>query len=340
MSSKATLLKGMLAALAVLAGSQGFAQVLDGSGNPLFKEYTPGTGTFTLDSSSRIVLLADNPGLIETLNAEQGWLDKFRYATGLRLNVTVINSASVTSRDIVLSSVTTALFSDRVSSATLTVVNGGSNVQKAIGGNVMREGYEYSAGTGGLTVRFAEDMGAFRAVQSLVQMVIQDGQQAGAHRSLPTGTGIDYPAMEKRIFGMDVAHYFVPAEVVIGLMEKMSQHKLNALHLKIAARGQDSGGTNRNFFRLDLGDSTRQAAMNHSGGFYTQQDWEAMEEAAKRYGIDIIPEFPSPRRAVPWTSDTQSPPGSANGDIAITSGARNSQHTIHDRHHKSFQELV
>ena len=178
-----------------LAVSEGRAQVLSQDKSSVFfqKEFTAAAGNFQFTSASRIVLTAADEDLINLLDAPRGWLSRLRLATGLSLQVTV--SSTHTAADIVLSNSPDADFISLTTSAQL-VIRGQtrrfgqitSSVSRNIGKSVKEEGYKYTTGTAGaVTVQFAEDMGALRAIQSLTQIVMQDGNAAGAHQALPRG---------------------------------------------------------------------------------------------------------------------------------------------------------
>ena len=217
----------MIAALFLVMVSQPAAAQV-GTNNPFFQTFTKGTGDFTLDSTTRIVLETTDTKLIENLQAPAGWLEKLRYATGLNIQITV--GASATNKDIVLSRTLDSDFAALTVDFTLTLTG---NAKKDISRNVLEEGYKYKAGNGGLTLQYATSSAGLRAVQSITRVLMKNDEGFGAHRKLPNGVGIDYPFFRKRIVMMDVSRYFIRPEVIIGLMEKMSFHKVNVLQMHI-----------------------------------------------------------------------------------------------------------
>ena len=106
-------------------------------------------------------------------------------------------------------------------------------VTKDISDNVASEGFKYKVNASGITLMFKEEIGALRGIQSLVEILMQDGRVSGAHRTLPTGEGIDYPYFEKRIYSVDVGRDFVPVEQLIGWMEKMSQFRIDTFNVHL-----------------------------------------------------------------------------------------------------------
>ena len=297
----------------LLAAPEARAQVLsqDKSSVLFQKDFTAAAGNFQFTAASRIVLTAADQDLINLLDAPRGWLSRLRLATGLSLQVTV--SGTHTANDIVLLNNPDADFISLTTSASLVIggenrLYGGINgtVSKNVGKLVKEEGYKYTTGTSGaLTLQFAEDTGALRAIQSLTQIVMQDGNAAGAHRALPRGTGIDYPAYEVRRINLDVASYFIDADAMIEVMEKMSMHKLNELGLQLSGdAAPDSTSSAVGYFRLDVGDTARQAALTPDGLYYTKADWDKMEAAAARYGIKLVPVINMYEHASAWHQDT------------------------------------
>ena len=298
--------------LLMLCVQQAFAQVVDSGNIKLFQKFTPASGTFSLTANSRIVFLnsngqADNERLIEKLNSPRGLLQKLRYATGFNLLVTTIASGAVQNGDIVLSDTPDAVLTVLFNTTTLTI----DNRKRDIGLNVEREGYQYNVGATRATLKFKEDLGAIRAIQSLINIVMQDGNGLGAHRSIPRGTGIDYPLFEDRTIMLDVGRWFTPKEQLIAFLDKMGEHKLNVLHLHLNEETRDrnaddtpsSGNDWTGYFRLDIGDTARQRRVTPDGRYYTKDDWDNIMSAARRNGIEIIPEFGSPGHSMTWLQD-------------------------------------
>ena len=100
-------------------------------------------------------------------------------------------------------------------------------------------------------------------------------------------------------------------------------HKLNELGLQLsgdAVPDSDPSSSEEGYFRLDVGDSTRQAALTPDGLYYTKADWDKMETAAARYGIKIVPFINMYEHASAWEQDT----AAGKPDTSATSGLRTS----------------
>ena len=319
MKIKRIIRKSFLLILGVL-GSFSVAHAQFAISNTIyFKDFTAGDSVVNLDSTSRIVLSSDDAELIDTINAPRGWLDKLRFATGLNLLVTV--TSSPTAKDIVLNKVASATnFTATISVTALagerrflrrtgTTFASDKTIVKSRDEAAEREGFRYKVDAGGITLTFKEDVGAIRALTALANLIMQDGAGVGAHRGLPSGSGYDYPYFTERHYMLDVARHFISVEQLIGFMEKMSQHRMNLLHLHINDDAVRPGGSppGEGFFRLASEDDRLNPDIRYSNddnegvkGFYTRADWDRLEAAAKRYGIEIVPEFDSPGHSAAW----------------------------------------
>ena len=290
----------------------GHAQTVELNGKVRFQEFTLGSGGFTFNDSTRVVLESGSQELADLLNADHGVLWKLRMATGLQLSVEV--GGTPTSNDIYLTDDTSARFKSLTVTASIAYA---ATVAKNIGHNVHEEGYEYQAGAAGVTLKFATDTGAIRAVSTLLELVMSDGRDVGDHRSLPSGTGIDYPKYEKRIVHLDVARLFSQPRQILGFLDRLHQYRVNVLHMHLNDDARRQGHPIEGFFRLDVGDAARQRRLSPDGNYYTREDWDAFEAAARRYGIEIVPEFDTPGHASSFVADNSSLPHFINPNWSI-----------------------
>ena len=308
-----------------------FGQAVDGH-DILFKSFTPGNESVELDGTSRIVVLNDDQELVDLLEAPLGLLSKLRSVTGLQLSL-VVTMSGITSKDIVLSNTPDAALMARIAATTLQITAKGSEymrtagssfvgpgrlrlntqrpvrltVEKNISINVAEEGFKYKVDDAGITLMFQGRMGAYRGIQSLMEILLQDGLTPGLHRNLLAGEGIDYPSYKKRVYMVDLGRKFVPVEQLIGWMESMSRRRINIFHMHINDDAKTPEGVSYGFFRLEH----ERAAFTprDKTGVYTRQDWERLEDAAYRYGIKLLPEFDSPGHAGAWAQDIRASGG-------------------------------
>ncbi|MBB3237958.1 family 20 glycosylhydrolase [Phyllobacterium endophyticum] len=298
---------------------------------PTFQQIKSLDGEFTLKDESRIVLKKDDAQLVAVLNAPRGWAEKLRYATGFPLKI-IVDSAPVAG-DIVLDKDSGGKLAEMAKSAVLSTQPGNSKAtKKNIGSNVLQEGYLLAIGKDRADVTYVETMGALRALQSLTLMLMTDGKTAGNHRTIGAADVFDYPLYENRRIMLDVARFYLPTDQLIGIMDKMSMHKLNELHLHLNDSVREMGladllnpGGNppkAGFFRLYNEDKPRPKLWPSDGLVYTKKDWAKLEAAALRYGIKIIPEFDAPGHAMAFAKDEPKLRYAANKDTIDTSDSK------------------
>ena len=289
------------------------------AGSPMFRSYTPASGSdaggsFTFQSGTRIVFTTDEAQLIERLKAPRGWLDKLRAATGLH-DLDVVFDASPDSDDIVIEKRQDSDFAALISKAVLTITTRtSSTLTKNISLNIANEGYKYKASSsGGVKLQYKEETGAFRAFQAITELVMKSSAASGKHRKLPYGEGIDYPNFEDRRFMIDVGRAYMPVDMIIAFIEKMSLHRLNQLQIHLnddfrihgnSAVSAIGASKIRGAFRLaNERPGLAPAAEDRTPYVYTHADWRKIEDAAARNGVIIIPEFNSPGHSAAWYQD-------------------------------------
>jgi hexosaminidase len=298
---------------------------------PTYQQIKTLDGEFTLKVESRIVLKKDDPQLLALLNAPRGWGQKIRYATGFPLEI-VVDSAPMAG-DIVFDKDSGGRLAEKAKSAVLSTQPGNSKAtKKNIGSNVLQEGYLLAIGKDRADVTYVETTGALRALQSLTLMLMADGKTAGKHRTIGAADVFDYPLYENRRIMLDVARFYLPTDQLIGIMDKMSMHKLNELHLHLNDSVREmglgdllnSGGKppKAGFFRLYNEDKPRPDLWPSDGLVYTKKDWAKLETAAHRYGIKIIPEFDAPGHAMAFAKDEPKLKYAQNKDTIDTSNAK------------------
>ncbi|NTV73379.1 MAG: beta-N-acetylhexosaminidase [Holophaga sp.] len=238
----------------------------------------PRPGSFTLDTSTRIVASGETLVLAETL--ARG----LRTATGLPLPV-----GGRPGRD------TIALRLERT---------------RGLGD----EGYELESGPGGVTITGSAPAGIFYGIQTLRQLLpaasFRDARVDGVPWTLPGASIQDAPRFPWRGSHLDVARHFMPKSAIKRHLDLMALHKLNVFHWHLV---DDQGWRLeiRKYPRLTqvgawrketvLGETQKRGRPDlmrfdntPHGGFYTQDDVrEIVRYAADRF-ITVMPEIEMP----------------------------------------------
>lgn len=238
----------------------------------------PRPGSFTLDSSTRIVASGETLALAETL--ARGLRD----ATGLPLPV-----GGKPGRD------TIALRLERA---------------RGLGD----EGYELESGPAGVTITGSAPAGIFYGIQTLRQLLpaasFRDARVEGVPWTLPGASIQDGPRFPWRGSHLDVARHFLPKSAIKRHLDLMALHKLNVFHWHLV---DDQGWRLeiRKYPRLTqvgawrketvLGETQKRGRPDlmrfdntPHGGFYTQDDVrEIVRYAADRF-ITVVPEIEMP----------------------------------------------
>ncbi|ATU92388.1 family 20 glycosylhydrolase [Phyllobacterium zundukense] len=279
---------------------------------PTFQSFTAAPESFQLRETSRIVIDSDDEGFKTALNAPMGWAQKLRFATGLKLEV--VNGVKAVPGDIILSGKPDQLLLDTAETAKVTWDKEVEDVWRGRTApwvvdsvsikDVLKEGYTYTADANNVTLTYNQNFGAIHALQTLYQLLASDRRTPGEHRWLLGGKGVDYPQSEYRGVMIDVGRKFVSVDDLIGLMDKMSLHKLNILHLHVSDNVGDRFGNYTGFFRLyDESLSEEYKKLRPSDGkYYTKADITRLEDAALAYGIEVLPEIDLPGHAQAFIS--------------------------------------
>ncbi len=158
-----------------------------------------------------------------------------------------------------------------------------------------KEGYRLIIDKRKITISSAQAAGIFRGVQTLRQLLIQNGENTSPEREswrIPTGNIQDYPEYEYRGTMLDVARHFFSVEDVKSYIDLISLYKLNVLHLHLS---DDQGWRIeiKSWPKLtEIGGSTQ--VGGGGGGFYTQEEYKDLVKYASERYITIIPEIDMP----------------------------------------------
>ena len=177
-------------------------------------------------------------------------------------------------------------------------------------------GYVLEGAGSRITIKASTPEGVFNGVQTLRQIIKEREGRLTVQKALVT----DYPAFSWRAFMLDEGRYFKGKEVVLNLLDRMAELKMNVFHWHLT---DDQGWRIeiKKYPKLtEVGAFRDSSEINHfhsnvfdgkpHGGFYTQDDIkEVVDYAAKRH-IMIVPEIEMPGHAsaaiasYPWLGTT------------------------------------
>ena len=174
-----------------------------------------------------------------------------------------------------------------------------------------QEGYKIDVTTNGVEVTTYTAEGAFRAIQTLRQLlpaaiekseVVEDVEWA-----MPCTHIEDKPEYGYRGMMLDVARHFFTVDQVKRQLDNAAQYKINKLHMhlsddqgwRLEIKGTIGEGDEEESLSnlTGLGASTSCTANGERPGFYTQEDFKEIVRYAQERYIEIIPEFDMPGHA-------------------------------------------
>ena len=180
-------------------------------------------------------------------------------------------------------------------------------------------GYVLEAAGSQITIKASTPEGVFNGVQTLRQIIKEREGRLTVQKALVT----DYPAFSWRAFMLDEGRYFKGKEVVLNLLDRMAELKMNVFHWHLT---DDQGwrieiekyplltekGAWRKFNKHDRGCMERAVEEDNTdflipenkirivegdtlyGGYYTHEDIKEIVDYAAQRGIDVIPEIDMP----------------------------------------------
>lgn len=150
------------------------------------------------------------------------------------------------------------------------------------------ESYRIIASADGIEVSGADAAGLFYGIQTLVQLMARtpDGWRIRAVEIA------DAPRFAYRGVMLDVARHFFPVEVVLGVIDRAAQLKLNHLHLHLT---DDQGWRIEIPSRPELTRLASGTAIGGDpGGFYTAEDYARILAYAAARHMTVVPEIDLP----------------------------------------------
>ncbi|MFE8955384.1 MULTISPECIES: family 20 glycosylhydrolase [Streptomyces] len=218
-----------------------------------------------------------------------------------------------------------------VTGQTLPVVTGGSprpgDISLRIGPEDPElgvQGYALDIGEV-LAVTAAGETGVFYATQTVEQALKLDEHR----RSVPRGSARDWPAVEQRAQMLDLGRKFFPLDELKAQIREMAWRKLTTFHLHL---------TDWNGFRIQLDDFPGLA----SDDAYTPAQLRELQDYARKYHVDIVPEIDLPGHATAITSydpslrfacasmDYGTWPGGENGGWTLDITKEHTRTFVHD----------
>ncbi len=174
------------------------------------------------------------------------------------------------------------------------------------------EAYSIKIQQNRIEIKAAKPAGFFYATQTIRQLLpagIESQQkQANIEWLVPVVSINDSPAFKWRGFMLDVSRHFFPKEDVLKMIDNLSLHKINTLHLHLV---DDQGWrieikkypklTSVGAWRVDREDkpwggrpAQEPGEKATYGGFYTQADIKEIVAYAQAHFINVVPEIEMP----------------------------------------------
>ena len=182
-----------------------------------------------------------------------------------------------------------------------------SSIPDSVGGHIRmwisgsrphlgEEGYELNITRHAVTLAANRPAGLFRGIQTLRQMlpaeVESDMGVARAEWPLPALAIVDQPRFAWRGAMLDVSRHFFSVDEVKQYIDLLALYKMNVLHIHLS---DDQG------WRIEIKSRPKLTAMSSGtqvgggpGGFYTQQDYQAIVRYAQERYITVVPEIDMP----------------------------------------------
>ncbi len=158
---------------------------------------------------------------------------------------------------------------------------------------INKEGYELVISEDLIVVNALTAEGAFRAVQTIRQLVPYTAFNSEEKEWIvATGSILDEPNFEYRGAMLDVSRHFFDVEVIKKYVDALAYYKMNYLHLHLS---DDQG------WRLEIKSWPKLTEIGGKtqvgggkGGFYTQKEYTEIVDYAAKNHITIVPEIDMP----------------------------------------------
>ncbi|NWJ52195.1 MAG: family 20 glycosylhydrolase [Bacteroidetes bacterium] len=159
-----------------------------------------------------------------------------------------------------------------------------NNDEKTLGD----EGYMMEVGNI-LTIKANKSTGCFWGTRTVLQLLEQS-------TSIPRGIARDYPKYQRRGFMLDCGRKFFTIDFLRDYVKFMSYYKMNEFQIHLNDNGfkqffNNNWDSTYSAFRLE---STTFPALTAKDGHYTKKEFIDLQELAKQYGVNIVPEIDAP----------------------------------------------
>ena len=171
-----------------------------------------------------------------------------------------------------------------------------------------KEGYSIESNEQNITIKSSTDAGAFYAVQSLIQLMPADINNA-TEIYIPAVTIKDEPRFKYRGMHLDVSRHMFDVDFIKKYIDAMAMLKMNNFHwhltddqgwrieIKKYPRLQEIAAYRDSTLLGHYNDTPHQYDGKKYGGFYTQEEVREVIAFAKARHINVIPEIEMPGHA-------------------------------------------
>ncbi len=168
-----------------------------------------------------------------------------------------------------------------------------------------QEGYMLNINRKNIIIKAATTDGAFWATRTLLQLLRQNEQ-------LPCGVAVDIPRYQVRGFMLDIARTPYPLSYLRDVVRTMAWYKMNDLHLVINNNyifHENYVDANMDPFKESYAAFRLESKVKGKDGtpltakdlYYTKKEFVAFVKYAKKYHVNIVPEFDTPGHALSFT---------------------------------------
>ncbi len=184
-------------------------------------------------------------------------------------------------------------------------------------GSIKPEGYELHVDAHHISLKYANEAGAFYGVQTIRQLLpaaIEGHGPGQARWTIPAVDVRDYPRFPWRGMHLDVSRHFFPAAFIKKYIDYIALMKMNVFHWHLV----DDGGwriqiqkypklTTVGAWRYGITNGWDQSKLRFDpeshlpkyGGFYTSQEVRDIVKYASDRSITIVPEIEMPGHTMP-----------------------------------------